>query len=173
VPDLADVLKHPAVSVATGAAVTAVGGAVAAYRACEQLPVVGSWLRRGRTDLAERGQQVIATAVDPVRALVSAIGVQIVELVLDEIDLTALVRDRVDLNAIAADFDVDAILARLDLIGLANQVIDGVDLPAIIRESTGTVTAEVMTDVRTQGERADDVVSGFVDRVLGRSQEPR
>ncbi len=82
-------------------------------------------------------------------------------------------RDRVDLNAIAADFDVDAILARVDLIGLANQVIDGVDLPAIIRESTGTVTAEVMTDVRTQGERADDVVSGFVDRVLGRSQEPR
>jgi hypothetical protein len=32
------------------------------------------------------------------------------------------------------------------------------------------VTAEVMTDVRTQGERADDAVSGFVDRVLGRRQ---
>jgi len=30
-----------------------------------------------------------------------------------------------------------------------------------------------VTDDGTQGERADDVVSGFVDRVLGRSQEPR
>jgi hypothetical protein len=35
------------------------------------------------------------------------------------------------------------------------------------------VTADVMTDVRTQGERADDFVAGLVDRVLGRGQEPR
>jgi hypothetical protein len=62
---------------------------------------------------------------------------------------------------------------RIDLIGLANKVIDGVDLPAIIRESTNSVTAEVMTDVRTQGERADDMVAGIVDRVLGRSREPQ
>ena len=54
--------------------------------------------------------------------------------------------------------------------GLANEVIDGVDLPAIIRESTSSVTADVMTDVRTQGERADDFVAGLVDRVLGRAR---
>ncbi|MCI4674268.1 hypothetical protein [Candidatus Mycolicibacterium alkanivorans] len=64
-------------------------------------------------------------------------------------------------------------IARIDLIGLAEVVIDGVDLPAIIRESTGTVTAEVMTDVRTQTARADDVVSGFVDRMLGRTPRPQ
>jgi hypothetical protein len=52
-------------------------------------------------------------------------------------------------------------------------VIEGVDLPAIIRESTDTVTAEVMTDVRAQSEKADDMVSGFVDRMLGRDREPR
>jgi hypothetical protein len=96
-----------------------------------------------------------------------------VELVLEQVDLTALVRERVDINAIAAEIDVHAILARVDMIGLANEVIDGVDLPAIIRESTDSVTAEVMTDVRIQGERADDMVSGFVDRMLGRNQEPR
>ena len=95
------------------------------------------------------------------------------ELVLDQIDLTALVRDRVDIDAIVAEVDIDAIIARIDLIGLAETIIDGVDLPAIIRESTGTVTAEVMTDVRTQTARADDVVSGIVDRMLGRNQEPR
>ena len=64
-------------------------------------------------------------------------------------------------------------IARIDLIGLANEIIDGVDLPAIIRESTSSVTADVMTDVRGQGERADAAVSGFVDRVLGRRQELR
>jgi hypothetical protein len=84
-----------------------------------------------------------------------------------------LVRENVDVNAIAAEFDIDAIVDRIDLIGLANKVIDGVDLPAIIRESTNSVTAEVMTDVRTQGERADDLVAGIVDRVLGRSREPQ
>lgn len=76
-----------------------------------------------------------------------------IEVILDELDLNTLARE------------------RLDLIGLANEVVDGIDLPAIIRQSTDSVTAEVMNDVRTQGERADDLVSGFVDRLLGR--EPR
>lgn len=124
----------------------------------EQLPLIGGWLRTAR--------------VEATRLSVGA-ATRITELVLDQIDLTALVRERVDIDAIVADVDIDAIIARIDLIGLADQIIDGVDLPAIIRESTGTVTAEVMTDVRTQTARADDVVSGFVDRVLGRTAEPR
>lgn len=133
----------------------------------EQLPVIGGWLRSAR--------------VEATRAGVAAIT-RVVELVLDEIDLTALVRERVDIEAIAAGVDIDAIVAgvdidaiisRIDLIGLANQIIDGVDLPAIIRDSTGTVTAEVMTDVRTQTARADDIVAGFVDRMLGRTGESR
>ncbi|MGW0162780.1 hypothetical protein ACWDUN_26005 [Mycobacterium sp. NPDC003323] len=71
--------------------------------------------------------------------------------------------DQLDLNAVARD--------RLDLIALADEVVDGIDLPAIIRTSTDSVTAEVMTDVRSQGERADDMVSDFVDRLLRR--DPR
>ena len=90
------------------------------------------------------------------------------DLVLDEMDLNALVSERVDIDALAAGIDIDAIINRIDLIALADKVIEGVDLPAIIRESTNSMTAEVMTDVRTQGERADDVVAGFVDRMLGR-----
>ncbi|HYO02670.1 MAG TPA: hypothetical protein VET27_12665 [Mycobacterium sp.] len=127
----------------------------------EALPVVGGPLRRG-----------VDSGVEQLRAMVSAVGSQVVGLVLDEIDLTALVRERVDVDAIAAEIDIDAIIARIDLIGLANEIIDGVDLPAIIRESTNSVTAEVMTDVRTQGHRADDAVAGFVDRMLGRNQAP-
>jgi hypothetical protein len=118
---------------------------LAVYRTCEALPVVGGLFTRGRHE----AQAVLSL---------------IVAAVLDDLDLTAIVRDRLHAEAI------EAVIARIDLIGLANEVIDGVNLPAIIRESTSSVTAEVMTDVRTQGERADDAVSGFVDRVLGRRQ---
>lgn len=119
-----------------------------AYRTCEALPLVGGLFTRGKHE----AQAVLSL---------------IVAAVIDELDLTAIVRDRLSAEAI------DAVIARIDLIGLANDVIDGVDLPAIIRQSTNSVTAEVMTDVRTQGERADDAVAGFVDRVFGRRQGPR
>ena len=168
-----DLVKHPAVALATGTAAVAADGVLTAYRTAERLPVVGGWLRRTRAELTTRGEQVIAHGIDPATVLVSAVAARVVSLVLDELDLTALVRERVDVDAIAADIDIDAIVARIDLVGLANEVIDGVDLPAIIRESTSSVTADVMTDVRTQGERADDFVAGLVDRVLGRGQEPR
>ncbi|KDE99660.1 hypothetical protein Y900_012105 [Mycolicibacterium aromaticivorans JS19b1 = JCM 16368] len=119
----------------------------------ERLPLIGEPLR--------------ATRLEATRIGVAGLT-RIVELVLEQIDLTALVRDSVDIDAIVTDVDIDAIIARIDLIGLADQIIDGVDLSTIIRESTGTVTAEVMTDVRSQTARADDMISGFVDRMLGR-----
>src|SRR6478609_6321146 len=153
-PTMADggqMLKHPAV--AAGAAATAAGAATQLYLASERLPVLGGLLRRGRTDLARRGEQLIDQSIEPVKAIIVSVAVQMVELVLDELDLNNLVRE------------------RIDLIGLADEVIDGVDLQAIIRQSTATVSENVMSDVRTQGERADDMVSGFVDRLLGRARE--
>lgn len=71
---------------------------------------------------------------------------------LDQLDLNALVRERVD------------------LIGLADEVVAGINLPAIIRESTGSVTSDVMHDVRSQSERADDAVAGIIDRILRRDK---
>ncbi|MCH9640256.1 MAG: hypothetical protein K0U70_00305 [Actinomycetia bacterium] len=115
------------------------------YRTCEGLPVVGGLFTLGKQEA---------------QALLSVV----VAAVLDELDLTAIVRDRLHAEAI------EAVIARIDLVGLANEVIEEVDLPAIIRGSTSSVTADVMTDVRSQGERADDAVSGFVDRLLGRRQ---
>ncbi len=172
-PELAELRKQPVVLVAAGAVATVGSGAVAAYRVCEQLPIVGGVLRRGRSELTRRGEEAITRSAEPLKALVAAVAVDMVRLVLEQLDLTDVVREAVDIDAIVSDIDIDAIVGRLDLIGLANHVIDGVDLPAIIRESTESVTAEVMTDVRTQGERADDMVSGFVDRVLGRDRETR
>ncbi|ABM16402.1 MULTISPECIES: hypothetical protein [Mycolicibacterium] len=113
------------------------------YQRCERLPLVGGLFTRGRLEA---------------KAVLSLI----VAAVIDELDLTEIVRERLTAEAI------EAVLARIDLVTLANGVIDGVDLPRIIRESTTSVTADVMTDVRSQGERADDAVSGFVDRMMGR-----
>ena len=153
--DASQLLKHPAVTVAAGAAATAAASAGQVYLACERLPFVGSRLRRGRAELSHRGDVVIKQSIEPVKAIIATVAAQVVELVLDELDLNRLVRE------------------RIDLIGLADEVIDGVDLQAIIRQSTATVTENVMSDVRTQGERADDMVSGFVDRLLGRRPELR
>ena len=119
------------------------------------------------------GDRWVTESADQFKALVASVAVRLVDLVLDELDLNALVRERVDIDALAADLDIEAVINRVDLIALADRVIEGVDLPAIIRESTNSMTAEVMTDVRTQGERADDVVSGIVDRMLGRDRDTR
>jgi hypothetical protein len=155
VADGGNPLKHPAVSTAVGAAAIAAGAAEQIYLATERLPVVGSWLRSSRAELSRRGEFIIDQSLEPVQKLIVAVAAAVVDLVLDEIDLNKLIRE------------------RIDLIGLADEVIDGVDLEAIIRQSTATVTENVMLDVRTQGERADDMVSGFVDRLLRRGREER
>ena len=165
-----DVLKSPAVALVAGTAAVAVEGGRVAARLVTSLPVVGPWVRRGVGELTARGDRVIKQGLDPAREVITAVVVQVIEYVLAELDLTALVREQVDIDAIAAEIDIDAIIDRIDLVGLANTVIDGVVLPGIIRESTNSVTAEVMTDVRSQGERADDLVAGMVDRVLGRTR---
>lgn len=90
-----------------------------------------------------------------------------VDRVLDKVDLDAVVA-RVDLDGAIERVDVDAVINRVDLIGLADVVIDGVDLPGIIREASTSVTADVMTDVRSSSERADDAVADLVGRILRR-----
>lgn len=86
----------------------------------------------------------------------------------DRLDVTALVRDHVDLDAVVATVDVDAILARIDLLGLATFIIEGIDLPVIIRESTGGVTTEVLRGARQHSYEADQTVARVIDRMLMR-----
>ncbi|QRY63102.1 hypothetical protein JVX90_02330 [Gordonia sp. PDNC005] len=85
--------------------------------------------------------------------------------VLDQVDLPKLL-ERIDLNALLADLDLDAVLARVD----ANAFLDGVDMSSVVRGASTTVTTEMISDVRTGSERADDVVEGIVNRMLGRKQ---
>jgi hypothetical protein len=84
-----------------------------------------------------------------------------VDAVLDRVDLTAAVLNRVDLKIV-----VDAALAQVDMIALAEEIIDGVDLPEIIRESTGSMASETVRGARMQGIVADEAVGRAVDRLL-------
>jgi hypothetical protein len=51
-----------------------------------------------------------------------------------------------------------------------DQVIDAIDLPEILRESTGSVASEAVRGVRADGVQADEAVARFVDRLLRRSR---
>ena len=84
------------------------------------------------------------------------------------LDLERLV-SRVDPDRVVERVDLDAAIARLDLVALARQIIDGVDLPEIIRSSTGTLATDAVRSVRSETLRADDAVAGFMDRLLRRS----
>ena len=166
------------------------------------LALDATW-HRERAD-AEEAAARVATALLP----------QVLDAVLDQLDLTTIVRDhvdlddvvagvdldavigrvdvqaiaegldidaiagRIDLNRIAAGIDVDAVaerldveqvLARLDLAAIASQVIDEIDLPEIIRSSTGAMASETVRGVRIQGIEADRAVERFVDRVIRRT----
>ena len=81
--------------------------------------------------------------------------------IVKRLDLTALVLERVDLERL-----VDAVLAETDLVGLAQEVIDGVDLPAIIRESTGSMASDTVRGARMQSIVADEALGRAVDRLL-------
>lgn len=96
---------------------------------------------------------------------------RIVNQALDGLDLTQLVIDRVDVNAIVAEADIDAVIDRVPIIPLANYVIDEIDLPAIIRSSTGGIAGDAVKAVRVQSVGADQLVSRLADQVLLRRRQ--
>ena len=83
------------------------------------------------------------------------------------VDLDAAVA-RVDLDGAVALVDLDAIIDRIDLVGIVGEVLDELDLPAIIRDSTGSMASETVHGVRMTGITADDAISRVVDRALFR-----
>jgi len=61
--------------------------------------------------------------------------------------------------------DLDAVIARLDLAKLADEVIASVDLPEIIRESTGAVSSEAVREVRMRGISGDEAIGRAMERL--------
>lgn len=96
------------------------------------------------------------------------------EAVLDRLDLTEIVRRHVDLDglvavvdldAAAAQLDLDAVIQRVDLVALAQDVIAEIDLPEIIRDSTGAVASDTLLGVRMQSMSGDDAIGRGMDRL--------
>jgi len=94
-----------------------------------------------------------------------AVVPKVVEALMSRIDLTEIAQKNLDLDQLAASLDYDAIVDRLDLIRRANFVIDGVDLPQIIRDSSMGITSEAVRGVRLQTIEADQAVARFVDHL--------
>ena len=78
-----------------------------------------------------------------------------VEQVLQRLDLTTLVEQNVD---------VEHIVESVDLVAITNEIIAEIDLPEIIRQSTGSVASETVRGVRMQAISADDAVGRLSER---------
>jgi hypothetical protein len=87
--------------------------------------------------------------------------------IIARIDLDRIIA-RIDVDAVVAGVDLNAIVDRLNVVDLAEEVINEIDLPEIIRDSTGSVASHVVRDARMQSINADQAVAGLVDRLLRR-----
>jgi hypothetical protein len=95
------------------------------------------------------------------------IGQVDIDAVASRIDVEQIA-ERIDLDTLAGRIDMERLIARLDLAKLSLEVIDQIDLPEIIRSSTGAVASESVRIVRMQTFGADRAITGLVGRVLGR-----
>ena len=92
----------------------------------------------------------------------------VVTAALDELDLTTIVLERVDIDQIVARTDVDAVIDRVPMLQIADYIIEEIDLPQIIRESTGGIAMDAFTTTRFSAARSDEFVSRVVDALLFR-----
>jgi len=86
----------------------------------------------------------------------------------------AQVVQRIDLNELVENYvDVERLIAGVDLATLTNEIIAEIDLPEVIRQSTGSVASETIRGVRMQAISADDVVARLGSRLrLRRTPRP-
>lgn len=90
----------------------------------------------------------------------------VVETALDQIDLTEIVVQRVDVNRIVGLADIEDVIDRVPMIQIADYIIEEIDLPQIIRESTGGVAMDAFTSTRLTAARSDEFISKVVDALL-------
>ncbi|MBM3673817.1 MAG: hypothetical protein FJW88_02515 [Actinobacteria bacterium] len=119
----------------------------------------------------------IATLVDqlPVDAIVAKVDLDAllervdVDAIVAKVDLDALL-ERVDVDAIVKRVDVGAIIDRVDLGPMVARVLDEVDIGALIRDSTGSITGDVVDGGRVTAMRVDGVIERVSDRILFRKR---
>jgi hypothetical protein len=148
-------------------------------------------LREQARQISARGRRERVTVVSAATRGVLGLVPEVTGAVLDQLDLTSMVAERVDLNAIISDVDVDrvvdqidipevashvdvnAILEQIDIAGIVRYVMEQVDLPEIIRSSTGSITSESVRGMRMQSIAADERLGWIVDKALLRRRPRR
>jgi hypothetical protein len=111
------------------------------------------------TEVARRGARHRALTVAQVASLLDRWTPELVEQVVSRVDLTSLVIRHVD---------VDGVVGAVDLVSVVEQVLAEIDLPEIIRDSTGSMASETVRGARLTGISADEAVSRAVARHLFR-----
>jgi hypothetical protein len=109
----------------------------------------GTWLNRAARRGATYRSEVLVEVEEVLDLLIPAVVSELVR----RVDLTKLVQQNVD------------------LVALAEEVIAQIDLPAIIRDSTGAVASDTLLGVRMQSISGDEAIGRAVDRLrlrLGR-----
>lgn len=136
------------------------------------LDAVGDQVDRRRAHARAREAASRGDAGEAVQAVIR----QVVELVLDQIDMEALIDripvdhviDKVDIDAIAAKIDIDAIIDRISI----EDIVASVDMGSIVRDSTTGLAGETVDAIRVQVMGIDLLLARVVDRIL-RRQQPR
>ena len=115
--------------------------------------------------------------------LAQALAERIVPLVVDAIDIDALL-DKVDVEKIIERVDVQKIIDRVDVQGIidrvdVNAIVDEIDidslvehteLGSIIARSTTGVLTEILDVIRAQGVGLDDFILRWGNRLIGRGK---
>jgi hypothetical protein len=123
------------------------------------------------SDDSER-TDVVRTAADLAFGAARWTITRVLGVALAAVDLTALVRKHIDVDAVAKDLDVDAVVERVDTAAIANRLLEEIDLPEIVRESSDAFASEAVIGIRTRAIRADNAVTRGVDYVLHRQADP-
>ncbi len=111
----------------------------------------------------------IVNRIDLTDVVISRVDLRVViESALDQVDLTEIVLTRVDINRIVKQANIEDIIDRVPLVQIADYLIEEIDLPQIIRESTGGIAMDAFTTTRYSAARTDEFVSKVVDTVLFR-----
>ncbi|MGC0365628.1 hypothetical protein ABH922_003612 [Rhodococcus sp. 27YEA15] len=135
-----------------------------------RIPVIGNPLDTAICEVTALGEEAIRASLAAADATVRSVVDVVVAAALAEIDITKIIVEHVDVDAVVDAVDLQRQVDRLDLVAIADQVIEGVDLPRIIRESTGSLSTEAVRGARAQSMQADDAVAGFVGKLLGRDR---
>lgn len=109
----------------------------------------------------------IISRIDLTDVVISRVDLQaVIESALDQVDLTQIVVSRVDVDRIVRQANIEDIVDRVPMVQIADYIIEEIDLPQIIRESTGGIAMDAFTSTRFSAARTDDFVAKVIDTVL-------